>query len=420
MPGTKDLPTIDGKPGAPGGKPETAGGKPETRGGERSAGPDGNSKTPVGGNSKTPAGKPEAAGEKAKAAGNTPDNAQPDAQQQTDLGEPAAGSKGSLEHRASRLRHGHPSSPYNADGSPRAATTDLNQLEAAEETDVSESGPASAVADDGGQPAHADHQPERADSTAASASDGASAEWRAELPRLQGRWESHKERWPAEQRVLVDRSADEEGSWRGDAPGQYLDAEENIATEHAHGRLQDTEGEVTGTMHAVEAEVPGARLAGLEHRLKGMERFKEKVSTELRAKPERSTNQITKDVPDAVRYTYQFDNYRYTEGYWDVCRQLRQNGYEMDSSRNYWDNAQYKGINTRWRHPAGQLIEVQIHSEQSFSAKQLTHEAYERIRSSGPSDVERGELYDFQSEVTSHVPVPPGASAIPDYHTKDS
>jgi hypothetical protein len=324
-----------------------------------------------------------------------------------------ADTKSPLQHRGGRLPPGHPSSPYNTDGSRRTAAVSLKELEAAEETDTSESSPGADGGDLAGRPEHSGDRAE-------GANDGVSEGWRAALPQLQGLWERHKERWPAERRPPVDRSDDEEGSWRGDGPRQYLNAEENLVTKHALGRVHDAEREVTGTMKAVEADVPGARLVGLEHRLKDMERFKEKVSTELRAKPDRSIDQIGNNVPDAMRYTYQFSDERYTDGYWDVCRQLQQGGYEIEFSRNSWDGLQYKGINSRWRHPAGQLIEVQFHTEKSFSAKQLTHQAYERIRGSAPLDLERGELYDFQSEVTSHVPVPAGAQAIPDYRKKET
>ena len=173
-------------------------------------------------------------------------------------------------------------------------------------------------------------------------------------------------------------------------------------------------------MKAVEADVPGARLVGLQYCLKGEDRFKEKVAEELRAKPDRSIGQIGDNLPDAVRYTYQIEANRYVDGYRDVCQELGQNGYEMEFSRNSWDSAQYRGINTRWRTPAGQLVEVQFHTLESFSAKQLTHQAYERIRSPAASDLERDELYAFQGEVAAQVAVPEGAPAIPDYRKKEA
>ena len=42
---------------------------------------------------------------------------------------------------------------------------------------------------------------------------------------------------------------------------------------------------------------------------------------------------------------------------------------------------QYKGINSQWIEPdTGQRFEVQFHTGISFEAKQLTHTAYEQLR----------------------------------------
>lgn len=298
----------------------------------------------------------------------------PDSRAQT------ADTKSLLQHRGGRLPPGHPSSPYNADGSRRPAAISLKELEADEGADnrVSEG-------------------------------------WRAALPRLRGLWERHKERWPAAERSLVDRSKDEEGSWRGDSPGQYLNAEENLVTEHALDRVHDAEREVTGTMKAVEADVPGARLVGLEHRLKDMERFKEKVATELRAKPDRSIGEITGRMADAVRYTYQCDVDNYVGNYDSICSGLELHGSELILRRNFWDNLDYRGINTRWLTSNGQVFEVQFHTADSFQAKQLTHGAYERLRTKAAPSAERPELESFQQAATSNVRVPAGVAAITNY-----
>lgn|ERR1022692_2995645 len=310
---------------------------------------------------------------------------------------PATDSPTQLQERSRQLPDGHPSSPRHADGSRKPPVADLKDSE---------------LADRAGPPA---------ESQAEQQSDKGSEGWRAALPRLQALWQRHTERWLAEQRSPVDRSQDEEGSWRGDGPRQYLNAEENLVTEHALDRVGKAEPEVSRTMKAVEAEVPGARLVGLENCLKGHDRFKEKVSEEIRAKPGRSIAQIGDYVPDGLRYTYQFNSDRYVDGYWDVYQRLQQSGYAVEFIRNSWDSTQYKGINTRWRTPAGQLHEVQFHTPESFSTKELTHDAYERIRSPATtSDLERAELHDFQSEATAQVPVPEGASAIPDYRKKET
>jgi hypothetical protein len=355
MPGPRDVPGTDGKPETPGGKP--------------------------------------------------------DAQLHADSHAQTAGTRSLLQHRGDRLPPGHPSSPYNADGTRRPAAVSLRELEAAEETDVPESGQAGAATDLADGPGYSGDRAEGAD-------DGVSAGWRAALPRLQGLWERHKERWPAAERSPIDRSKDEEGSWRGDGVGQYLNAEENLVTEHALDRVHDAEREVTGTMKAVEAEVPGARLVGLAHCLKGAERFKEKVAGGLALKNERSVGKVVNAIPDALRYTCQLPADDYLDCYRMACRQLQDHGYRWVFSRNSWENLDYKGVNTRWRVPAGQIFEVQFHTVESFEAKEFTHDAYKRLRDTSTDRREMGELQQFQREVSARIQVPDRVNEIQDFREK--
>ena len=64
---------------------------------------------------------------------------------------------------------------------------------------------------------------------------------------------------------------------------------------------------------------------------------------------------------------------------------------------------------------SGQRFEAQFHTRISFEAKQLTHPAYERIRTKQADTLEELVLEAFQKKVTADVPVPPGAADIPDY-----
>ena len=63
---------------------------------------------------------------------------------------------------------------------------------------------------------------------------------------------------------------------------------------------------------------------------------------------------------------------------------------------------------------SGLLFEVQFHTGLSFEAKQLTHAAYERLRSPATSDAEREELQAFQRLATAKITVPGGATEIED------
>jgi hypothetical protein len=95
---------------------------------------------------------------------------------------------------------------------------------------------------------------------------------------------------------------------------------------------------------------------------------------------------------------------------------LQNQGFDLVKLKNAWLDGQYKGINSQWVDSAtGQRFELQFHTRISFEAKQLTHGAYERIRTQQADEFEEMVLEAFQQKVTVEVPVPSGAVGIPDY-----
>jgi hypothetical protein len=95
---------------------------------------------------------------------------------------------------------------------------------------------------------------------------------------------------------------------------------------------------------------------------------------------------------------------------------MKEQGFKLDILKNSWSDDQYKGINSQWIEPGtGQRFEVQFHTRISFEAKQITHDAYERLRSKQADAFEELVLEAFQKKVTAEVPVPPSAGDIPEY-----
>jgi hypothetical protein len=240
----------------------------------------------------------------------------------------------------------------------------------------------------------------------------------SEVPRFLRAWADHLRRWPAElMTAVVDRSRDPEGSWRGDG-NQYLDPERHAQTNDQITGIHQAEKKLTEHMGEAERKNGcGARLVGLEHRLKGDDRIKEKIADlwETGA-PDATAKEIGRQIPDAVRYTFCAEPGNYQEVYWDIKARLQACGYEMYYSQNHWSNIQYKGINTRWVTPEGQRFEVQFHTPESFHAKQtITHAPYERLRNRLTREDERRELAAFQQEVSSWIAAPEGATDIANY-----
>jgi hypothetical protein len=95
---------------------------------------------------------------------------------------------------------------------------------------------------------------------------------------------------------------------------------------------------------------------------------------------------------------------------------MKDQGFKLDILKNSWSSDQYKSINSKWIEPhTGQRFELQFHTRISFEAKQITHDAYERLRTHQADIFEELVLEAFQGKVTAAVPIPYGAADIPDY-----
>jgi hypothetical protein len=235
----------------------------------------------------------------------------------------------------------------------------------------------------------------------------------AELSRWM--WSEYKRRWPPEQRTPVDRSSDPPGSWHGES-NRVLNPVDNERIEAQCGRIVEREREkITPALRETESQDPHRHLIGLERCLKGRDRIKEKVYDNMKALTV-SADEALSMVPDAIRYSFQYEEARYTQGVRADITRLRDQGFKLDKLKNYWSDDQYKGINSHWVEPdTGQLFEVQFHTRISCEAKQITHSAYERIRAGRPDKFEQMVLEAFQKKVAAEVPLPPRAVDIPDY-----
>jgi hypothetical protein len=172
---------------------------------------------------------------------------------------------------------------------------------------------------------------------------------------------------------------------------------------------------VTPAMLRIEAQDPTRRLVGFENRLKEKDRLSQKIAKSV-DELGRSVDDAFGLVKDAIRYTLCYPDERYTQGVYADCERIKNAGFEPVERENSWTKEQYKGINSRWRVPENrQLFEVQFHTETSYSAKEETHPAYEKLRVGVPTKAEQRELEEFQKQVTARVPIPPGAAEIPDY-----
>jgi hypothetical protein len=237
-----------------------------------------------------------------------------------------------------------------------------------------------------------------------------------DVPRFMDMRASLEQRWPSDQRVAPDRSADPPGSYRSDG-GFYLDTERHVEATAAIGRMRQAEPKISDDVQAAGREnAHGGWVEGFDRRLKGEGRLKEKIAVQIAVEPDKPPSEILRKVPDAIRYTFCFQPATYTSGYYDIKERMESFGYRMYQSTGWWDDPEYKGVNTRWVTAEGQRFEVQFHTPESYHAKQyVTHDAYKRLRNPLTSHEERSELEAFQREVSSRIQIPDGAADIPDF-----
>jgi hypothetical protein len=228
-------------------------------------------------------------------------------------------------------------------------------------------------------------------------------------------WGEYHRRWPPEERPPVDRSTDPPGSWRSDS-NRYLDTATNARIEAECDRIVELEQEkISPAMRDIESQDSTRHLVGFEHHLKGRDRIKEKVHDNLN-EYSLSLDEAVSFIPDAIRYTFQYEEVRYTQGVREDIARLKGQGFTLDKLKNSWSDDQYKGINSQWiERDTGQRFEVQFHTRISLEAKQLTHDAYARLRTLQTDKFEEMVLEAFQKKISSEVPIPPGAAEIPDY-----
>jgi hypothetical protein len=251
----------------------------------------------------------------------------------------------------------------------------------------------------------------------------ARSSWTEAAPVLRAEWEAHKQRYPDREQQPAATQPD--GSWQGDG-NRRLSPEQNAEAAKCAADLRDEAIQRIGpAMERVEAADPSRRLAGLEHMVKGEDRLKEKIAAELSGKPGMTVRDALGEVADGVRFTLEYPAERYAAGVLADVGRLKAEGFQLTKLKNLWDSDQYKGVNSQWRAPeTGTRCEMQFHTPESLQAKELTHRAYERIRTTAALPAEERDfteeqaLEDFQSRTNALLMKPPGVAAIENFPKK--
>ena len=217
-----------------------------------------------------------------------------------------------------------------------------------------------------------------------------------------------------------------DGSWEWN--GRYLTPDECQIADEALNRIRTAEGRnvfgsyghsgLTPAMRRLEAQLErGQLLPDTESSaLKPADLFKQRLADLIQRHPDKPADELSYEVHDGIRYVYIFEAEHYADATLQVHSRLKGQGFELEVRRNSWRNPEYKGINTRWRDPAHDIVfEVQFHTPQSWDARQRADASFQKITDAATMPAERGRLRALQAEASAAIPIPPRCTAIPDY-----
>jgi hypothetical protein len=303
-----------------------------------------------------------------------------------------------LVKRLEQLRPGHPSSPYNADGTRKPPVPDTTDSEL----------PIPGDPDYEADTPEADQPPATSDGHAEVETPGTDREPDQELP--------------TEGKPVLGP----DGSWRW--KGQELTAQECRIADTLADRCCTAEGRddrgnygergLTPAMRRVETQLDHGHLVDKteEYALKTPDRLKEKLATLIARFPGADPMDLAETIHDGIRYTFIFDFEEYTEGVELAHARISEAGYERIETKPGWHGDEYKGINSQWADPvSGLRFEIQFHTQESWDVKQMTHKAYEKIGALNTPVQEKERLRAYQREMSASVRIPPGALDIPAY-----
>jgi hypothetical protein len=157
------------------------------------------------------------------------------------------------------------------------------------------------------------------------------------------------------------------------------------------------------------ADSLGTKMVGLEQRLKSTDSLARKISDDANLKGD--VKKASGEISDAIRYTMLASEKNYVGDVARAVQQFKTDGY-MPRVKNFWQKGDpYQGINIKLS-KNGNLIELQIHTAQSFHAKEhIIHPVYEKYRTE-VNNRTRKTLYNNMREVAGRIRLPDNYSTL--------
>ena len=205
-------------------------------------------------------------------------------------------------------------------------------------------------------------------------------------------------------------------------PGGMFRPLEKDRIQLCYDQIRSLEPLITSDMLKLEKALQ-VKFSGLEFSVK----TGSSISDKLARSKEKCTAQRKPFVPgrelrrmkDVIRYTEICSHDEIISKTNDTIKQLEQSGYILSGCKNYYRNpfpsTGYMGVHLNFITPYGQEIELQVHSEESFQAKQEGHSLYEKIRSVSTLEKDKDALLKEIRQIHGQIDKPKEYETLKDF-----
>lgn len=233
---------------------------------------------------------------------------------------------------------------------------------------------------------------------------------------------AHLEPLPLEKVAPAPREDRPDVYWPGEpAPAELWQRYPAPVAAEAVGSLldaRDDEEQITSDVIAATAG-EGRRAYGLEFRMKSPSSLARKIadrtdrSSRAAARPV-APRDVADRLTDLVRYTVVSSNHdEVVPTARSVVDSLIRRGYSVvEAEHSYIEGNPYKGLHLLVRSPAGRIVELQVHSENSQHVKDEIHVDYELERDTDRPLIERAEARLRMERRSAQVTTPDGLTRL--------
>lgn len=154
------------------------------------------------------------------------------------------------------------------------------------------------------------------------------------------------------------------------------------------------------------AAATGGEFQFLQERIKSTDSLARKIADDAAENYGGDMEKAAASISDANRYTLTYSDADYVDSAAKTLDQLQEAGYEL-RAKNFWQEGDdYQGMNIKMKSPEGQVIELQLHTKDSFDVKEKrSHPVYEKFREE-PDPAIKKQLWDEMVDIAASIPLP--------------